>query len=151
MGVEVVDKLMTDLREAMLPKGWGMVGCSSVEIESMQRQLGVVLPRTYVRFLEFAGKKAGQLLHGSDFLYDELIDLQEAASELLAENNQPRLQNDAFVFAMHQGYSFLFFLTSEGDDPAVRRYVEGGSFETVTSHYTEWLKLAIEEAMDEFL
>lgn len=36
------------------------------------------------------------------------------------------LPADAFVFSMHQGYEFNFFVICEGNDPPVYKYVEGG-------------------------
>lgn len=55
-----------------------------------------------------------------------LPDLREIAEQLLQENNQPPLPAQAFVFLMHQGYQFLYFVADgKNDDPPVYGYLEG--------------------------
>jgi hypothetical protein len=53
---------------------------------------------------------------------------------LLLENHQPPLPNKAFVFFMHQGYQFMYFIAdSSSDDPPVFYYLEGEP--TTVQHY----------------
>jgi hypothetical protein len=69
------------------------------------------------------------------------------AEDLLAECQSPLiLPNDAFVFAMHQRYRFLYFVARPGDDdPAVYSYLEGepGS-KLVATSFSEFLRDVIE-------
>ena len=52
--------------------------------------------------------------------------LMHEAKSLLAEDEAGvTLGENAFVFLMHQGYEFLYFYLSEGDDRPVYQYVEG--------------------------
>ena len=55
----------------------------------------------------------------------DLPELRSGAEELLAECGHPfELPKNAFVFAMHQGYQFMYFLVGESDDPEVMYYFE---------------------------
>ncbi|MGH2412278.1 MAG: SMI1/KNR4 family protein [Microcystaceae cyanobacterium] len=106
-------------------------GCTHQEVIELEQQLGVKLPSSYQEFLLLMGFGAGQFLRGSDCFSQHLLDLQEAASELLEENHFPQsLPDDSFVFLMHQGYQFSFFRLLEGEDPPTYSYCEG---ETLTS------------------
>jgi hypothetical protein len=75
------------------------------------------------------GHRAGRFFQGTDIFYgDGLFDLRQDAEELLEEDEGDeviRLPEDAFVFAMHQGYEFTYFRLSEGDDPPVYQFMEG--------------------------
>lgn len=93
------------------------------------------------------GHGAGTFMLGSSFFYNDLIDNQKYAQELLEEDHFPiPLPPDAFVFFMHQGYQFSFFRESDGDDPPVYYYLEGttnNDFEKRSNNLTEYfLKLA---------
>jgi hypothetical protein len=53
-------------------------------------------------------------------------DLHRAADTLLREDGQPLLPKNAFVFLMHQGYHFMYFIADgQSDDPPVYYYLEG--------------------------
>lgn len=101
------------------------VGCSLEEIEFLENKYQVKLPYFYKVFLEYFGKDASTYNVGSDFTYKWLIDMQEHADELLEENRLPCLDNNSFVFFMHQGYQFCFFNCDETtDDPIVYYFNE---------------------------
>ncbi|ELY89683.1 hypothetical protein C485_04275 [Natrinema altunense JCM 12890] len=44
-----------------------------------------------------------------------------------------------FVFMGHQGYSFYFFNTEEGDDPPVYVFMSHGEVEQKADSFSEWL------------
>jgi hypothetical protein len=125
-----------------------LIGCTMREIIELEQQLGVKLPIAYQEFLRIMGKGAGQFLRGSDCFYDQLLDLQQAAGELLAENHfLGKIPDDAFVFFMHQGYQFSFFRLSEGDNPPTYFYCEGEqhqSFIKTHERYSEFLATEVE-------
>jgi len=100
--------------------------CTSIEVSSLEADLGISLPKTYKEFLLYMGKGSGAIFQGSDCFYRNLQRIQVWAKQLLAENNfaEP-LPNDAFVFFMHQGYQFSFFKLSNGDNPPIYSYCEG--------------------------
>ena len=124
-------------------------GCSDAEIEALEAELGIVLPRAYREFLLTMGRSAGDFFCGTDFLYADLP-LREYADELLSEGDVPLALHPAdFVFAMHQGYTFLFFRCGISDDPPVFLYEEDRtSFERVADSFSAWLALAAKDEID---
>lgn len=122
--------------------------CTLQEVEILEQKLGFKLLASYREFLLWMGHGAGQLLRGSDCFYNVLLEIQDAAVELLKENGvrQP-LPKDFFVFFMHQGYQFNFFSAGKGDDPSVQMYLEGSKkpvFNYIHNHFTEFLADEIE-------
>lgn len=81
------------------------------------------------------------------FLHD-LSGLNEAATGLLQENDKNyKLPSDAFVFYMHQGYQFMFFRLSEGDDPPVYFFGEGEGLDKpklLYDHFSSFLMAEID-------
>ena len=63
-------------------------------------------------------------MRGSSCFYDEIFFLREWAIDLLEEKNFRELPANSFVFWMHQGYQFAFFLPDEGDNPRVFFYTQ---------------------------
>lgn len=103
-----------------------VIPCTEQEIAQLERQYQLTLPAAYREFLLWMGKGAGNFLAGDACYYDALSQLHEDALELLAENGvTQRLPDDAFVFSMHDGYQFLFFRASEGENPPAYWYGEG--------------------------
>jgi len=101
------------------------IGCDEKEIEEIEMFIKGRLPKAYREFLLLMGHSCGQFLQGSDCFYKILKDLQVYAQDLLREDhNSGVLPEDAFVFFMHQGYYFLFFRLTEGDDPPIYSYLE---------------------------
>jgi SMI1 / KNR4 family (SUKH-1) len=128
-----------------------LLGCEEREIVELEHDLGLRLPTTYRKFLKTAGKSAGTFLEGTDFLYSDLKTLQTDAVRLLRECKVLWRPTKAdFVFAAHQGYQFLFFDTSKGDDPAVHLFLEGeeGPREVAPSFSSWFMQCALEEIAD---
>jgi hypothetical protein len=125
-----------------------LIPCTSDEVRVLEDMLKLTLPSSYKEFLYWGGHSAGPLLRGSDCFWEHLLNIQQWAVELLEENNFPvRLPNDAFVFLMHQGYTFMFLRTTEGDNPPVYRYLEGtdqDSFAVVFSSLSDFLAAEID-------
>lgn len=113
--------------------------CTEEEVEQLEQQAGDVLPAVYREFLLWIGHRAGILLQGSDVYYQQLTKQKEWAHELLRENGiASELPNDAFVFYSHQGYQFMYFRLSEGDNPPVYYYGEGEGFDTIRRLYPSY-------------
>jgi hypothetical protein len=105
-----------------------IIGCTEAELETLMASQGIhFLPELYQEFLLMMGKQAGLLHQGTDARYKYLLNIKEAALELLQENDNPfELPADAFVFQMHQGYEFFYFLTGDkSQNPPIYRYLEG--------------------------
>lgn len=97
-------------------------GCSNEDLARLALQCSVPLPETYRQFMQIAGKGVDDFLSGSDFTLEDLDGMRDAANELLAGAGLAPLPPEAFVFTMHQGYQFFFFLNE-----CVYYYVEGAS------------------------
>jgi len=104
-------------------------GFTASEVEQCEQAIGAKLPNQYREFLLATGHDAGLLFQGTDILFrnvENLLELRKDAEDLLAKNEETfTLPADAFVFSMHQGYEFNFFVLSEGNEPPVYQYVEG--------------------------
>jgi hypothetical protein len=84
------------------------------------------LPAAYRAYLLIAGRRSPSAWVGTDCTIDWLYQLHDAAEELLREWGQPLLSADAFVFLMHQGYQFMYFVADgRSDDPPVHYFMEG--------------------------
>ena len=72
--------------------------------------------------------------------FNYLLKIQEVAVELLEENQFPEpLPPDAFVFYMHlSGLFFMFFKTSEGNNPPIYIYEEGETLLTFKKEYLSY-------------
>lgn len=123
--------------------------CTEQEIYSLEADLSITLPKAYKEFLLWGGHEAGGLFEGSDCFLRHLLNIQEWAIDLLNENSFLEiLPKDAFVFYMHQGYEFMFFNLSEGDDPPIYIYNEQNnhsSFVKAYPKYSEFLLTFLEE------
>jgi hypothetical protein len=103
-----------------------LIGCKLDEIIKLEEFIGAPLPKAYREFLIIMGKKAGKLFMGSNYYYSEVFKLRQSALELLEFNKFTiPLPENAFVFLMHQGYQFLFFLLDDSENPIVYYYSEG--------------------------
>jgi hypothetical protein len=119
------EKIFADLVDQSLIDARYLIGCSSDEISSIERQCETVLPMEYLDFLNIAGRGAGRLFVGTEIFYPNILSLPDAAAELLEELGIPDfLPKNAFVFSMHQGYEIEYFMCNETDDPEVFQLFE---------------------------
>ena len=106
----------------------GLTGspCSVEEVAALERWAGLPLPAAYQAYLLIAGRYPPPALVGSDCTIESLYQLRDWAVEILREQPPPfELPPSAFVFIMHQGYQFMYFLADGvADDPAVFYYHE---------------------------
>ena len=140
-----MERVINEIKKLGTPNPRKFVPCTEEEIVQLEKVTHFTLPQAYREWLRTMGKHADTFLRGSDWLYPELVSLQEVAPKILVRDHFPlALPEDAFVFFMHQGYQFQFFRTSEGDDPPVYRYVEEDdreetAFPFVAPHFTDLL------------
>jgi hypothetical protein len=90
------------------------IPCTKEEVEDLNKWVGHPLPEAYQEFLLWMGHSGGGFLNGSDCFYEHLKNIQVEAKELLREDHFPGvIPENAFVFFMHQGYQFIFFILNE--------------------------------------
>lgn len=105
------------------------------------------MPGTYKVFLRALGGDAGEFLRGSAFRCKELELVNVGARALAAESNLT-LPDDAFVFFMHQGYQFSFFLLDGDEDPQVYGFLEGdAALQPRGVSFSQWLEAVARDAI----
>ena len=124
---EFIDKFAGELKRSGYGWWWTIRGCTESEIRLIEEHLNLRLPKVYREFLKKMGRQAGKLFVGTDMFYNDLFDNREGFQELLEEDEFSfDLKPSIFVFAGHQGYTYLFFDTEESlIDPPVYSYNEG--------------------------
>lgn len=123
--------------------------CTQQEIHALEQEFGIQLPAAYREFLLLMGHVGGEVMRGTQCFYKDLHKIQGWSRTLLESNYvETPLPLDAFIF-LYNGYQFLFFRTSEGDDPPVYSYVEGDdsahTFPQTFPHFSQFLRSIIEE------
>lgn len=118
-----------------------VLGCRIDEIVDLEKELDIFLPEAYKEFLLWMGKDTNKFLEGSEVEYKHLVKIQAWADELLKENGHLLLPDNAFVFHIHQGYQFSYFLLDGNDDPEVYFYDEvvTKGVESLDKPYSSWL------------
>ena len=133
---------MTYLKRAkQLLKDVKVEGCLIHEIVDLEKHLGIYLPEAYKEFLLWMGKDPNIFLRGSEVEYEHLVKIQGWANEILQERGFQNLPDNAFVFYIHQGYQFCYFLLDSNEDPKVYFFDESitKGVESLEVPYSQWL------------
>lgn len=109
-----INTIIAYLKEAQIPA----IPCSDAEINLLEAHYQLQLPADYRRFLAYCGKDAGLFMRGTDAFYSFLYDITGGGRELLQEHGRT-LPEKAFVFWMHQGYQFAWFICDGNQQPKV--------------------------------
>ena len=139
----MLEKSKNDLLDSGVAVDSQISPCLSEDVDSLKKSLGVTkFPEAYEKFLLKIGRGAGSFMQGTDIFYPGIKELNKHAVALLEENGESFvLPEDSIVFSMHQGYEFLYFRLSDGDDPGVYQYVEGsGEPKKVWCSFTEFVE-----------
>lgn len=130
------------LKAGSLIKEMGAIykGCTSKQIDDIEKTINKKLPKCYKEFLENFGydmdRKDDNSMGGfvgESIFYDDVYGeytIKDALIDQLKDDGKeellPQIDNEnVFVFASHQGYIFAFFKLNEGDNPLVYGYHEG--------------------------
>ena len=114
-------------------------GASEQEVRDLEQRMDHVLPEIFRQYLRVMGHETGHLLEGSDILFGCLHLLTSEGRQAMTPESMP-LPDDAFVFFAHQGYGYMWFRTSEGDDPPVYRWLQGRQVEQRFERFSEYLR-----------
>lgn len=140
-----ISRDLDEAKEQLITRGTAgessFYGCSESEIGEIEAEAGQPLPRAYIEFLRQMGKGAGRFFEGTDVFYPFMFQNTQAAKEMLEELAVGlSLPENAYIFAMHQGYQFFFFF-EDNDNPSVHYYMEGNlHFDRWNETFTEFIK-----------
>lgn len=129
-----------------------LIGCSKTEITELEAALNLRLPRAYRTFLSNCGKGAGEFLCGTDWEYKDIPQMQSIAKQLVDDSPfAGRWSSTLFAFTMHQGYEFLFFDSTQGQDPPVWHFYDDRIWEQVRDSFTIWLDGCVDDEIRNFV
>lgn len=118
----ILESGLVEATQAENPDAGRFEGASPDQIAALEGALNRPLPRAYREFLAELGQSAGGFFpHGTIYQAESILNEQPRARAAY-----PALPADAFVYAIHLGGAFDYFLLSETDDPAVY-HVEASS------------------------
>ena len=137
---------INDIRNELLRKELAtessLVGVSVEDINRIEKQASVLLPRAYKDFLISFGKKAGFFASDVVFFYSEILDLREELNEMIEEEGLDfEVPENAFVFSGYQGFQYHYFICDGRGDPEIYRIMDGGeSTQKVAESFSGYLK-----------
>lgn len=132
-----------------LAAGDEIAGCTEPEIAALEAAFRRPFPASYRVFLAAMGKGAGEFMRGTDMFHEHLGGLRKAAERLMLESRSPaELRSSDWVFAVHQGYQFLYFDAAAGPDPQVFHVMEGEAAKPVAASFSDWLDGAIADEIE---
>lgn len=101
-------------------------GFSEAEVCEIEAQLHGSLPALFRRYLCEMGRSPGDLFVGSEFIRPSgFVSFRDRALRMIRRKDpNATLSARAFVFLIHQGYTFLSIDAAEGDDGPVDQYSE---------------------------
>lgn len=145
--MDFIDEGLSKLAVAGLVDPDSILGCSTDEIASIEDAFDLTLPEAYSSFLSKAGKGCGDFLHGTDFLFPDILRNRQEAEWLLERCGSTwTLARHHFVFVQHHGYQFMYFDVVMGDDPPVFYYSDEAELpRQIFARFSEWFRQAIED------
>jgi hypothetical protein len=107
---------------------------------NIETQKNIILPSIYKVFYIRCATSIPDKLIGTD-LVNHSNELNEWAKEVLSENKVKNfLNDDDFVFMMHQGYMFWYFKANGDQNPIVYAYRENNIFPEKRERFSEFIK-----------
>jgi hypothetical protein len=148
MPENAIKSAVAKLKESGLAAPAEIRGCTADQISALEVQTRVTLPSAYRSFLRMMGIGAGDFLVGTDWTFRNLVGLKAAAGRLLKRSRVEvaPLSASTFVFAMHQGYQFLYFDATASADPPVFLFLEGEAApRQVFGRFSKWLNECVDD------
>ena len=75
--------LKSRLINGLIAKPEQIIGCTDEDIQQIQQRRNLVLPKVYVDLMKTIGRQAGQLMRDIDFLFPDVLELNEQAAGIL--------------------------------------------------------------------
>lgn len=131
---------MLEAAELSTP-GHSLIGLGEDEIAQLEHRAGFAFPAQYGELLRAIGRDAQGFFVGTDLFW---ADLTDAARDMMMDD-PVQLPGGSWVFSMHQGYQFDFFICDGNDDPPVHKWVEfqGLTFDAWPS-LSDWIVKAVD-------
>ena len=107
-------------RRSKLP----VVGCTEEVVREICALAPGPLPSDYLEWLRLAGDHPGDFMLGTDIAAPFIPDMQEAMRKTSRELGGPAFPADAFVFADHQAYVYLWFHARGDLDRRIFRFLQ---------------------------
>ena len=132
--------LEEQLRDRFLLQGIATGPATIEQIDRLEELIGHALPTSYRAYLRVCGTSPPKHLIGSDCTIGLVPGNNEAAIEIMSENEIAIPKYPMVTFFMHQGYYFEYFLIDGSDDPTVFSYMEGDKNVNVSAdRFTQWV------------
>jgi hypothetical protein len=134
-GMSVIELVALIRRRSDRP----VIGCADEAIAGICAIAPGPLPSDYLEWLRLAGQSPGDFMLGTDLAAPLIPRMQESMRATSRQFGGPSFPRDAFVFADHQAYVYLWFHAQGDRDRRVFRYMQmaresvevGGSFTEV--------------------
>lgn len=141
---------MQDLKSKIILNGIAheneIIGCTEDEVLLIEEKILYKLPKIYKDFLYTFGHGVGKFYRGTDMFYGTIFEIQEWVLELLKKDDTICcLEKNYFVFSMHQGCHFNYFIIEDSIlDPAVYSYSEGEKYpKKIYNSFSEFLEISV--------
>ena len=139
--IDSPDKIVGLMTEATIEHLDLLERCSDEDLANAMHSQGVhSLPLSYNSFLLAAGRNKGGFLRGTDMCMPLLASFHSDAADLVIESSAGLvLPQGCFVFAFHQGYSFVFLESVDVGVDNVLAYSEGDeAFTNLHKTFEKW-------------
>jgi hypothetical protein len=101
-----------------------ILACTEDEVSQLEQEMGLAFPKAYREFLLWCGKRLGRVIWENRFYYPFQPSMKEEAIESLTfeQLDASFIDEHVIVIRTHEGYSYHFIRTAEGDDPPVYHF-----------------------------
>ncbi len=143
-----VQQLVDKLIEEGLATHDSIIGCTSEEVEQLEKKYQGGLPQSFKEFLSLMGRRRGRFFAECDFAYP-FESGREVAQHLFNESGK-ELTDSVMIFLERYGCAVVFFDTKDGIDPPVYVLQEGRELKFARPTFLDWLNLAVEDAVRDY-
>lgn len=112
--------------------------CTKHEVNQLEQEMALKFPTAYQEFLLWCGKRLGRVIWDDRFYYPFQPDMKEEAIEMLTfyQFDTSIISDAVVVIRTHEGYSYHFIRTDEGDDPPVYHIMNDAVVHLTSDHFS---------------